>query len=92
MTTTEDSDVAQELYGSIPAQYLPTLSIMFALVPTAKSYFEAGNVHTAFQLLRSAPVQIAQRWRISKEQMLTAIMQALPSMYQVGDLDPSFQV
>jgi len=92
MTAVEErSEIAQELYSCVQDRYRLTLERMFFLVPVARAHFEAGNVHTSFRLLREAPVQVNKEWGMTKETMLHHIMQVVPSMYQIGDLDPDFE-
>lgn len=92
MTTIETPPVARELSAYVPQQYAVALDIMLALVPAAKCHFEVGNVHTAFALLGDCSlVQIPQKWGVTKAQMLKNIMLALPSTYQIGDMDPDFE-
>jgi hypothetical protein len=86
----ERSETAEELYSRVQSQYLQTLEMMFFHVPAAKAHFEVGNVVTSFRLLSEAHVQINRDWGISKEMMLNSVMQVIPSMYQIGDMDPDF--
>lgn len=92
MSTIELTDTAEELYRHVPNRYRRTLNIMFERVPAARAHFHAGNVHTAFRLLREEEnLRINRKWNMSKEYMLTLIMGSMPSMYASADLDPDFE-
>lgn len=91
-TTAVRTTIATELYAHVPPQYQTALGTMLARVPNAQPHFEAGNVHMAFRLLsESDKVSIPQKWGVTKEQVLNNIMLALPSTYQIGDMDPDFE-
>lgn len=84
------SELATEIYSHVPELYHDALQQLFDHVPGAREQFERGNTATAFKMLieaRAVKLNPKECGPTSKEGMIAAIIQALPTTFQT-DLDP----